>query len=191
MTAMSLAPPALAPLAPAQMTEVAFASIDSPIGTLLAAVTDHGLVRLAFDDEPADEVLGELARQLSAHVREAPARLSAVRHQLHEYFAGHRRRFEIALDWSLVVSPFRRRVLQATAAIPFGQVATYTAIAAQGGNPRAWRAAGSAVGANPIPVVIPCHRVVRTGGGLGGYGGGLHRKAALLELEGVLSTVLG
>ncbi len=106
-----------------------------------------------------------------------------MRRELDEYFAGRRREFELALDWALI-GPFARRVLQATAAIPYGGVLSYAEVAAEAGSPRGSRAAGNALGANPIPIVIPCHRVLRSGGALGGYGGGLERKRWLLELEG-------
>jgi methylated-DNA-[protein]-cysteine S-methyltransferase len=106
-----------------------------------------------------------------------------VRRELDEYFAGRRRRFEVTLDWSLI-TPFARRVLRMTAAIPYGGHLSYAEVAAEAGSPRGARAAGNALGSNPIPIVIPCHRVLHSGGGLGGYGGGLERKRYLLELEG-------
>jgi methylated-DNA-[protein]-cysteine S-methyltransferase len=115
---------------------------------------------------------------------EAPARLDDVRRELDEYFAGRRRDFDLPIDWALA-SAFGRRILRATAEIPFGHVSTYGAVAAEAGNPKASRAAGRALGANPIPIVVPCHRVVGAGGRLTGYTGGLHRKVALLRLEGV------
>jgi methylated-DNA-[protein]-cysteine S-methyltransferase len=116
---------------------------------------------------------------------EAPARLDDVRRELDEYFEGRRRDFDLRIDWALA-SAFGRRILKATAAIPFGQVSTYGKVAAQAGNPKASRAAGRALGANPIPIVVPCHRVVGTNGKLTGYTGGLHRKVALLEIEGIV-----
>ena len=109
-----------------------------------------------------------------------------MQRELDEYFEGRRRDFELALDWSLTSDGFGRRVLKATAEIPFGEVSTYTGVAAEAGSPRAVRAAGNALGANPLPVVVPCHRVLRSGGGLGGYTGGLEKKEQLLRLEGVL-----
>ena len=126
----------------------------------------------------------QTAVRLSPRILEAPARLDPVRRELDEYFAGRRTRFDVAIDWALY-SDFGRRVLQATAAIPFGRTATYGEVAAQAGNPKASRAAGRALGANAIPIVIPCHRVVGAGGKLTGYTGGLHRKEALLRLEGL------
>ena len=116
---------------------------------------------------------------------ESPARLDDVRRELEEYFARERQAFDVPVDWALV-GPFGRRVLQATAAIPFGQTRTYAEVAALAGSPRGSRATGNALGANPVPIVVPCHRVLRTGGGLGGYTGGLHRKELLLRTEGAL-----
>jgi len=129
-------------------------------------------------------VLDDLAARLSPRVLEAPARLSGVRRDLDEYFAGRRRGFQTPIDWSLT-SGFGRRVLRATFAIPFGGVSTYREIAAAAGSPNGSRAAGNALGHNPIPIVVPCHRVLRTGGGLGGYTGGVDRKERLLHIEGV------
>ncbi|MGZ4430497.1 MAG: methylated-DNA--[protein]-cysteine S-methyltransferase [Gaiellales bacterium] len=166
------------------LVDVAYATVDAPIGRLIAAATPRGLVRLAFASEPLDDVLAELAERLSPRVLEAPARLDLVRRELDEYFSGRRHRFDLDLDWALSRSGFTRRVLHAAQAIPYGQVETYREVAGAAGNPRAVRAAGSALGSNPIPIVVPCHRVVRTGGALGGYGGGLERKSFLLELEG-------
>jgi methylated-DNA-[protein]-cysteine S-methyltransferase len=166
--------------------DVTYAVLDSPVGTLVAAATPRGLARLAYEDEDGgvDRVLDAIAARLSPRVLEAPARLDAVRRELDEYFAGRRRAFELPIDWSLA-GPFGRRVLQATAAIPFGATSTYAEVAAHAGSPKGSRAAGNALGANPVPIVVPCHRVLRSGGGLGGYTGGLHRKEALLRIEGV------
>lgn len=168
------------------LLDVAYARVDSPLGPLTVAATPRGLVRLAYPDE--EGVLEELALRLSPRVLEAPGRLDQVRRELEEYFEARRHRFEVPIDWELTVG-FGRRVLRATARIPFGSVATYREVAAKAGNRRATRAAGNALGRNPVPIVVPCHRVVRTGGGLGGYTGGLDRKAALLRLEGVLDDV--
>jgi methylated-DNA-[protein]-cysteine S-methyltransferase len=161
------------------LIDVAVATVDSPVGDLLVAVTPRGLVRLAFDPE---RVLDDLAARISPRVVEAPTRLDPVRRELDEYFEGRRRRFDLSVDLSLATG-FRRQVLEATARIPVGQVTTYGALAAKVGNPRAARAVGSAVGANPVAIVVPCHRVVPAGGGVGNYGGGPARKAFLLELE--------
>jgi methylated-DNA-[protein]-cysteine S-methyltransferase len=121
-------------------------------------------------------------------VLEAPARLDEVRRELEEYFEGRRDHFDVDIDWSLTTGPFTRKVLQATARIPFGEVSTYSRIAAKAGSPRGARAAGNALGSNPIPIVVPCHRVLHGDGGLGGYTGGLDRKVLLLTLEGVLEA---
>ena len=161
---------------------MAYAVVATPVGDLVAAATPRGLVLLGYEDGRLDERLELLARRVSPRVLEAPARLDAPRRQLDEYFEGRRRDFELPIDWVLVRG-FGREVLRATARIPYGQVATYRDVATEAGSPRAVRAAGNALGANPMPIVVPCHRVVRTGGGLGGYTGGLERKERLLALE--------
>jgi methylated-DNA-[protein]-cysteine S-methyltransferase len=171
----------------AGLVDVAYASLDSPVGELLVAVTPRGLVRVSFATEVAEQVLEELAERVSSRVLRLPRRTDEVRRELDEYFAGSRRRFEIPVDWSLVRG-FAQGVLRATAMVPFGQVTTYRQMAEAAGSPRASRAAGNALGSNPIPIVVPCHRVLHTGGGLGGYAGGLERKKLLLTLEGVLAT---
>jgi methylated-DNA-[protein]-cysteine S-methyltransferase len=163
----------------AGLIDVAVSMVESPVGDLLVAVTPQGLVRLAFDPE---RVLDDLAERISPRVVVAPARLDQVRRELDEYFTGRRRAFDIAVDWSLT-SGFRRRVLEETARIPTGEVTTYGALAAQVGKPSAARAVGNAVGANPVAIVVPCHRVLPAGGGVGNYGGGPEIKAFLLELE--------
>jgi methylated-DNA-[protein]-cysteine S-methyltransferase len=168
-----------------RLVDVAFVTVPSPFGDLTVATTRRGLVRLAYANEDRDEVLEELAAALSPRVLEAPSRLDRVRCELDEYFDGRRRRFEVPVDYALTAG-FTRKVLRATARIPFGSLSTYTEVAARAGNPRAYRAAGNALGSNPIPIVVPCHRVVHTGGGLGGYTGGLERKRFLLALEGAL-----
>ncbi|MGN6371411.1 MAG: methylated-DNA--[protein]-cysteine S-methyltransferase [Solirubrobacteraceae bacterium] len=166
--------------------DIAYGPVDSPFGPLLAASTSKGLVKLAFPEESADSVLDRLAVRISPRIVEAsPATLDPVKRELEEYFAGQRADFELALDWSLI-GPFATKVLRATAAIAYGEYSTYSQIAARAGSPRGSRAAGNALGSNPIPIVIPCHRVLRSGGALGGYGGGLDRKRHLLALEGVL-----
>ena len=165
--------------------DVAYAEVDSPLGPLVAAATPRGLVRLAYEDGRRDAVLDDLAARVSPRVLEAPARLDEVRRELEDYFAGRRRGFDVAIDWVLTRG-FTERVLRATAAVPFGEVSSYRDVAAGAGNAAATRAAGNALGANPIPIVVPCHRVLRTGGGLGGYTGGTDRKVFLLRLEGSL-----
>jgi len=172
-----------------ELLDVAYATVDSPFGPLLAASTPRGLVRLAFPEESEEEVLERLARRLSPRIMRAPARLQAVARELDEYFSGRRHAFETELDWTLI-GPFGRKVLGVAAAIPYGSVLSYQEVAGEAGSPRGSRAAGNALGSNPIPIVIPCHRVLRTGGNLGGYGGGLPRKRWLLELEGALAPEL-
>jgi methylated-DNA-[protein]-cysteine S-methyltransferase len=166
--------------------DVHYALVETPVGTLVAATTPRGLVTLSYADlfGGADGVLDWVAAKLSPRMLEAPARLDDVRRELDEYFEGRRRDFDLPIDWALV-STFGRRILKATAAIPFGKVSTYGAVAAKAGNPKASRAAGRALNTNPIPIVVPCHRVVGAGGRLVGYAGGLDRKVTLLEIEGV------
>jgi methylated-DNA-[protein]-cysteine S-methyltransferase len=165
------------------LADISYALLDSPFGELLLAASEQGLLRLAFPEEDEDAVLERLAARVSPRIVQAPARLDPIRRELDEYFEGRRRAFELPLDWTLV-GPFGRRVLGATAQIPYGRVSTYTEVAAEAGSPRGSRAAGNALGANPIPIVVPCHRVLRGSGALGGYAGGLPRKQFLLELEG-------
>ena len=169
----------------AGLLDVAYGVLDSPLGPLTVIVTTRGLVRLSYGDETIEAQLDELADRVSPRILEAPERTDAVRRQLDEYFEGERRSFEVPVDWSLVRG-FTGEVLRATARIPFGHVSSYRAIATDAGSPNAYRAAGNALGSNPIPIVVPCHRVLHSGGGLGGYTGGLERKRFLLDLEGVL-----
>lgn len=170
------------------LVDVGYAQVDSPLGRLVLAASPRGLLRVAYEDFNGglDAVLEHLALRVSPRILEAPARLDAVRRELDEFFAGRREGFDVPLDWSLT-SGFTQRVLQATAAIPFGAVSTYREVAEGAGSPKATRAAGNALSANPIPIVVPCHRVLRTGGGLGGYTGGVDKKEQLLALEGVLA----
>ena len=166
------------------LTDVSYAFEPSPVGDLLVAVTPRGLIRIAYNaEEYADSVLEELARRVSPRVVEAPAALDEVRRELDEYFDGKRTSFDIPVDWRLH-DGFSRRVLRATARIPFGKLLTYGEVAAKAGSPRGSRAAGNALGSNRIPIVVPCHRVVRSGGKIGGYTGGIERKEYLLDLEG-------
>lgn len=175
---------AAARFAAAATPDVRYAVLDTPAGHVIAATTVRGLVRLAYEDwnGGVDAVVEALAERLSPRILEQPAALDHVARELDEYFAGDRRAFDLPIDWSLV-TPFGRRVLRATARIPYGDVATYADVAAGAGSPGGSRAAGNALGANPIPIVIPCHRVVRSGGALGGYTGGLERKELLLGVE--------
>jgi len=167
------------------LLDVAYTVTDSPFGPLLLAQTRRGLVRVGLPNQDPDELLLDLAARVSPRVLEAPAELDETRRELDRYFEGKLDRFDLPLDWRLS-GGFRRRVLRAINRIPYGQTRSYTEMARKAGNERAVRAAGTACGSNPIPLVVPCHRVLRTGGALGGYGGGLPMKRALLELEGVL-----
>jgi methylated-DNA-[protein]-cysteine S-methyltransferase len=170
------------------LLDVGYGYVDSPLGRLTVAATPRGLIRVAYPSNDPDHVLEELAAKLSPRLLEAPAFIDEVRRELDEYFEGRRQRFDLPLDWTLTRG-FVRRVLRATARIDFGHVRSYREVARSAGNERAVRAAGNALGSNPMPVVVPCHRVVRTGGGLGGYTGGLERKQFLLGLEGVVQDV--
>jgi methylated-DNA-[protein]-cysteine S-methyltransferase len=167
------------------LLDVAYTTADSPFGSLLLATTPRGLVRVGLPNQDADQLLVDLAERVSPRVLEAPARLDEARRELDLYFDGKLEYFDLPLDWQLS-KDFRRRVLRAIYRIPYGQTRSYTEMATSAGNERAVRAAGTACGSNPIPLVVPCHRVLRTGGALGGYGGGLPMKEALLKLEGVL-----
>ncbi len=168
----------------AGLLDVAYATTDSPLGKLLLATTEAGLIRLAYiDGEDEDGVLQQLSAKVSPRVLAAPRKLDEPRRELDEYFSGGRRQFEVPLDWRLVRG-FGRRVLEATYRIPFGSVSTYKQVAIEAGSPRASRAAGNALGANPIPIIVPCHRILHSTGGLGGYTGGLQRKRTLLAIEG-------
>lgn len=172
--------------ADAGLLDVAYGTLDSPLGRLTVMVTPRGLVRLSYPGEEVEVQLGELAARVSPRILAAPERTDEVRRQLDDYFAGRRREFEVPIDWRLVRG-FAGAVLRATSRIPFGAVSTYREVAAEAGSPNAYRAAGNALGSNPVPIVVPCHRVLHAGGGLGGYTGGLDRKRYLLELEGVLA----
>ena len=173
------------------LIDVAYASVDSPFGRLLVARTDRGVVRLALpkhrgNQQSDDEVLEDLATYISPRVLEAPSRLDEERRELEDYFEGKRAHFDVPVDWKLTPAGFRNRALHAVARIPYGRTRTYGEIAKAAGNARAFRAAGTACGRNPIPLIVPCHRVVQSGGGIGNYGGGPEMKRALLDLEGAL-----
>lgn len=165
------------------LVDVAFERHDSPLGKILLGATPQGLVRVGLPSEDEDAVLEELARRVSPRVLAAPRdMLSRAQHQLDEYFEGRRRAFDVRLDWRLTQG-FRRDVLRATAQIPYGGTASYLEVATRAGRPAAVRAAGSALATNPLPILVPCHRVLRTGGALGAYRGGIEAKARLLGLE--------
>jgi methylated-DNA-[protein]-cysteine S-methyltransferase len=167
------------------MLDVAYTRSDSPFGPLLLAKTKRGLVRVGLPNQDSDELLVDLVERVSPRVLEAPKELDEVRRELDLYFEGKLDSFDLPLDWRLS-GGFRQRVLRAINRIPYGQTRSYTEMARKAGNERAVRAAGTACGSNPIPLVVPCHRVLRTGGALGGYAGGLPMKEALLQREGVL-----
>lgn len=169
----------------AGLLDVAYAETDSPFGRLLVARTRRGLVRLAYPNEDREDILTQLASRVSPRLLEAPQELDDVRRQLDAYFAHEREEFDLEIDYALTQG-FFRKVLRATARIPYGELSTYRGVATRAGSPRASRAAGNALGSNPIPIVVPCHRVIHTTGGLGGYTGGLDRKVFLLELEGAV-----
>ena len=170
----------------AGLMDVAYTLADSPLGHLFLAATSRGLVRIAYDgDRWIEELLGDVSRRVSPRVLEAPEELDPIRRELDEYFAGRRTRFDVPVDLR-AVRGFGRRVLRATSRIGYGEVSTYGQVAARAGSPSAYRAAGNALGANPVPIVVPCHRVLTVGGTLGGYGGGTERKEFLLRREGAL-----
>lgn len=164
--------------------DVAYRTVDSPVGPLLLAATDVGLVRVAYLREDHDTVLQTLAARISPRILHAPARLDATARELEEYFTGTRHAFDVALDWRLSVG-FRASVLHRLPDIAYGRTASYATVAALAGNPKAVRAVGTACATNPLPVVIPCHRVVRSDGSMGGYLGGVEAKRTLLTLEDV------
>jgi methylated-DNA-[protein]-cysteine S-methyltransferase len=167
------------------LLDIAYTTTDSPFGPLLLATTKRGLVRVGLPNQDAEDLLADLAARISPRVLESPAQLDEPRRKLDLYFEGRLQTFGLSFDWQLT-DGFRGRVQRAIAKIPYGQTRSYTEMAGRAGNERAVRAAGTACGSNPLPIVVPCHRVLRSGGGLGGYGGGLPMKEALLKLEGVL-----
>jgi methylated-DNA-[protein]-cysteine S-methyltransferase len=170
----------------AGLLDVAYRTVDSPVGPLLLAATDAGLVRVAYAREDHERVLADLAARISPRVLRAPARLDAAARELDDYFAGRRRAFDLPLDLRLARG-FRRSVLTHLPEIGYGSTASYATLAAAAGSPRAVRAVGTACATNPLPVVVPCHRVVRSDGALGQYIGGTEAKHALLVLEGARS----
>jgi methylated-DNA-[protein]-cysteine S-methyltransferase len=162
--------------------DVAYRTVDTPVGPLLLAATDVGLVRVAYAGEDHDKVLQALADRISPRILRAPARLDTTARELDEYFARRRHRFDVPLDWRLTAG-FRSTVLRHLPEIGYGQTATYAAVAKLAGSPKAFRAVGTACATNPLPVVVPCHRVVLSGGGVGHYLGGADAKRTLLSLE--------
>lgn len=168
--------------ADAGLLDIAYRTVDSPVGTLLLAATTDGLMRVAFDCEGHDAVLATLSQRVSPRILNAPTRLDPVVRQLDEYFTGRRAAFDVRLDFRLAAG-FRRSVLDQLRHIDYGKTASYAQIAAETGNPRAVRAVGTACARNPLPLVVPCHRVVRSDGVAGSYRGGTQAKLTLLALE--------
>jgi methylated-DNA-[protein]-cysteine S-methyltransferase len=166
------------------LLDVAYDLVDSPVGTLLIAATERGLCRIAYDAEPERE-LDRLADAFGVRVLRSVPPIDPARRQLDEYFEGKRQRFDLAVDLALQAD-FNRRVLRELARVPYGEVVTYGELAARAARPRAARAVGTIMNRNPLPIVLPCHRVIGANGKLVGYGGGLDRKEALLRLEGAL-----
>ena len=164
------------------LLDVAYTTVDSPLGPLLVAVTDVGLVRVAFDGENHAAVLAALSERVSRRILRSGRGTDGAARQLDEYFAGRRRSFDVPVDLRLV-DGFRRDVISQLPTIPYGDTASYAELAARAGRPTAVRAAGSACAHNPVPVVVPCHRVVRSDGTIGQYRGGAAAKATLLSLE--------
>jgi methylated-DNA-[protein]-cysteine S-methyltransferase len=165
-----------------RLLDIAYRTIDTPVGSLLLAATETGLVRVAYSSEDHDRVLETLADRISPRILHHPARLDDCARELDEYFDGRRRAFSVNLDWRLSAG-FRETVLRHLSDIAYGHTASYATVAELAGRPKAVRAVGTACATNPLPVVVPCHRVIRSDGSMGGYLGGLDAKTTLLELE--------
>lgn len=165
------------------LVDVAYGQADSPFGPLTVATTDAGLALLAYPELSLDGILERLAQEISPRVLAVPRRVDPIRRELDEYFEGRRREFATPVDWRLVRGGFFEAILRATAEIGYGETITYRDVAERAGNVKAVRAAGNGLGANPVPIVVPCHRVIATGGGMGGYTGGVERKRQLLAIE--------
>jgi methylated-DNA-[protein]-cysteine S-methyltransferase len=169
------------------LADAVFTRLSTPIGRLLVVQGEHGVVRVSFEAEPEDEVLAEVAERLGPRILASDRELAATRDTLEAYFAGEGDPHALPVDLSLVAAPFRHAVLETLHdSVPRGEVVTYGALASRAGNPRAYRAAATACARNPVPIVVPCHRVLPSTGGIGNYGGGPARKRALLQLEGAL-----
>jgi methylated-DNA-[protein]-cysteine S-methyltransferase len=162
--------------------DVAYRTLDTPVGSLLLAASAQGLIRVVYPGQGHAAALGQLADRVSPRILNAPGRLDAVARQLEEYFAGNRTAFDVPVDLRLAAG-FRRRVLEHLPSIPYGSTASYGQVAVAAGSSRAFRAVGSACAANPVPIVVPCHRVIRSDGAYGGYAGGPDAKRVLLDLE--------
>jgi methylated-DNA-[protein]-cysteine S-methyltransferase len=171
------------------LADAVFTRLRTPIGRLLVVQGERGVVRVAFEEEPEDRVLAEVASRVGPRIVGSDRELADTRSELEAYFAGEGDPHSLPVDLSLVAAPFRRAVLETLHdEIRRGQVVTYGALAGRAGNPRAYRAAATACARNPVPILVPCHRVLPVTGGIGDYGGGPERKRALLELEGVASS---
>ena len=166
------------------LLDVAYDFVDTPIGSLLVATSERGVCRISYDAEP-DRELERLARTFGVRVLRSPKPIDEARRELDEYFEGNRRRFDLQLDVSLLAD-FNKRVLEELARVPYGEVVTYGELAARSERPRAARAVGTVMNRNPLPILLPCHRVIGANGKLVGYGGGLERKEQLLRLEGAI-----
>jgi methylated-DNA-[protein]-cysteine S-methyltransferase len=162
--------------------DIGYTTIDSPVGPLLLAATSQGLIRVAYQSEDHDRVLAALASRISPRILRAPQRLDAAVLEIEEYFEGRRTEFDLPVDFSLSHG-FRQLVQQQLPQIGYGTTLSYGQVAAMVGNPKAIRAVGTACATNPLPIVVPCHRVVRADGSLGGYAGGPEAKSTLLTLE--------
>jgi methylated-DNA-[protein]-cysteine S-methyltransferase len=170
------------------LADAVFTRLRTPIGRLLVVQGEHGVVRVAFEEEPEDRVLAEVASRFGPRIVASDRELAGTREELDAYFAGEGDPHALPVDLSLVAAPFRRVVLETLHdEIGRGEVVTYGALAGRAGNPRAYRAAATACARNPVPILVPCHRVLPVSGGIGDYGGGVERKRALLELEGSLN----
>jgi methylated-DNA-[protein]-cysteine S-methyltransferase len=178
------------------LLDVAYTTVDSPFGEMLVAGTELGIIRVAFPHRKGtatrewEALLDEIAAKVSPRILEAPDRLDDVRRQLDAYFEGKLRDFSVPLDFRLTEG-FQGKAIHEIAHIPYGKTISYAELAARAGSPRAFRAVGTACGANPLPPIVPCHRVLPSSGGIGNYGGGSDMKKALLELEGALPPELG
>jgi methylated-DNA-[protein]-cysteine S-methyltransferase len=178
------------------LVDVAYTTIDTPFGEMLIAGTERGVLRVAFPHRKGtatrewEALLDQIAEVVSPRILEAPERLDDVRRQLDAYFEGRLRDFSVPLDWRLTKG-FQGKAIHQIARIPYGETISYAELAKRAGNPRAFRAVGTACGANPLPPIVPCHRVLPASGGVGNYGGGPDMKRALLELEGALPPQLG
>jgi methylated-DNA-[protein]-cysteine S-methyltransferase len=168
------------------LADAVYTRVSTPIGRLLVVGGSEGLLRIGFEEEPEDDLLADIAARVGPRVVSSESEMAPARDELQAYLEGDRETFDLPVDLRLARGEFRRAALQKLMEIPRGEVVTYAELAARSGNPRAARAAGTACATNPIPVVVPCHRVVPGGGGVGNYGGGPARKVQLLELEGFL-----